>query len=398
MAPYNDWVTLDFYDKLYADSPIETAVVEEVHKTAFTVPSVFAGIGGQELQIPHYSCRIKTQERNFDNVTWLSPYTNHNDGSGMYVVPRRGTKVLIVYAKGGQPYIIGWLSPIGEDGRYSGAREVMPDGSMIMRGDRGNKVLVASGGRVRIQSSPTCRRSYSPSFDTIRDFCRNFFLTTAGGQMTWTESRDGQRLTRFLIEAFEKADDQSEEVQGPGESVRTQYGSHIEDLLDPEFDTPPGKIFSFIVAKNTVIYIAKNGRIIIRNQQPETGTDPNKITINNDGEFELHNVKEVIIDTETGAINLQAGTGGETKLQMDPDGDVTMESTSLVRIVAPQVVIEGDGSVKVEAPQVNIDGDLITLGTGGVGVARLGDEVLSASAHGPILGNIIDGSFVVIAS
>jgi len=403
---YNACVQQDYYDVRYKDSPIETATVLEVHKTSIPVPSILPGIVQQNLAIPHYSCRIKTEERVFDNVTWTSPYTNHTDGSGMYVVPTRGTKVLIVYSKGGQPYIIGWLSPIGEDGRYTGRRELVPDGSSVMRGNFGNKIVVYNGGVIKVQSSPVCRRTYIPGLDQIRDYCRNYVMTSAGGTRAWTESRDGQRFTAMRFEAFEKADDDRPEVQGPGESVRTQYGTHTEDELDPEPDTPPGKIFSFRVAKNTVVYIGKNGRIIIRNKQAETGVDPNKITIDNDGEINLSVVKAVSIDTETGAISFQAGSGGETKIDMDPDGDVSIESATKISIKAPQVAIEGDGTVDISAPIVKLDADtqvdisspLVRLANGGLGVARLLDQVLCPDPEtGPFIGIIIGSSNQVLA-
>lgn len=405
---------LDFYRNLYEDSPLETGTIEEINSTPVKVP-VPGLIDEREFLVPHYSCKIVTDrdQRIYDNIPWLSPYANPATGAGLYVVPKIKTKVLLAFAKKGQPYIVGWLTPVEVDGRYTGKREIMDPGSIAIRGDRGNKIVVRDGGIITIQSTNVCKRTYTPVFDQIRDFCRNYFLTTSGGQLSWQESRDRQRLTSFRIEAFEKA-------QKGGKSVRTQYGSHTDD--DPEPDVPEGKIFSFIVGENTKVYIGPNGRIIIKNEHPDGG-DNNDISIDNDGKFTLNNVKEVAVNTEDGSIKMTAGAGGETFIEMLPDGDVNVKSTTLVKIEAPIVHVKAENQAIVEAPDVVLMGDTSVniisngnilvqaptgtilldasvvqtlrttiLGGGGLNVARLLDPVLVFTSDGPASGFIIGGA------
>jgi hypothetical protein len=412
----------DYYRNHNEDSPLETATIEEVNSTPVRLP-VPGLITDQEVLVPHYSCRIVTDrdQRVYDNVPWLSPYANPATGSGLYVVPKPRTKVLLAFAKKGQPYIVGWLTPVQVDGRYTNKREVMPDGSVAIRGDRGNKIVVMDGGIITVQSTNVCKRTYTPVFDQIRDFCRNYFLTTSGGQLSWQESRDGQRLTTLRIEAFEKA-------QKGGKSVRVQYGSHTDD--DPEPDVPAGKIFSFIVGANTKVYMGPNGRIIVKNEHPQGG-DNNDISIDNDGKIQINNLKEFEVNTETGAIKFTAGTGGQTILEMLPDGNVTMKSATMVMIEAPVVHVKADTQAIVEAPDVTLQGDAnvnilsqgqvtvmaqgniivqapagtilldaavvqtlrtTLLGGGGLNVARMLDDVLVFTSDGPASGFIISGA------
>lgn len=358
-----------FYREFYEDSPLETATIQRVNKTpvqvsiqaaAFLSSLSAADRERAELNIPHYSCAIQTGNgRKFENVPWISPYTNPKTGAGLYVIPKAGTKVLIAYAKKGQPYIVGFITEIAGDGRYTGNREVMPDGSMALRGDSGNKVVLLDGGVIIIQSTPICRRTYSPSLDQIRDFCRNYFLTTSGGFLNWVESTDGQRLTTMRFKAFEKAGGEKE----GGDSVEVKYGTHAEG------EPNAGKIFSFVVSPGTTFTIGKDGEIVLENK---VDGGANSITINNDGEFTLNNAKTVKINATDGSIELVAGSG--TKIIMAKDGAMDIESPTRITIKAPLVQLGG---------------------AGGLGVARIMDDVLVNSPHGPLSGFIVNGSGIV---
>ena len=380
---------LDFYKNLYEDSPFETARVDRVNKTPVMI-QVAGQAEPQETQVPHYSCRITTERgRVFENVPYMAGYADPVTGSGLYVVPKAGTRVLIAYAKKGQPYIVGWLTPIEVDGRYTGSREIVPDGSIVMRGDWGNKILLLDGGVIQIQSTPVCRRTYTPSLDQIRDFCRNYFLTTAGGQFTWTESRDGQRLTAIRIMAWSKA-------KMEGKSVRLQIGSHIEGQ-DPEPTTPQDKLFSLVVAEKTKLYIGANGRIMIESKQPGGG-EANDISIDVDGKFTLKNTKEIDVSSTDGAITFKSGNN--TSIEMQPDGDITIKSAASINIKAEGLVKVEGLYVDVKADNViNLDGSIVrTTGTtqlagGGMPVARLLDSVIVFDPkEGALTGFIIQGS------
>lgn len=348
----------EFFSKLYEDSPIELATIQRVHRSVVTDPTT-----QKPIQVPYYSCEVVTQDgRKFENIPWISPYVNPDTGAGLYVVPKQLTRVLIAYAKKGQPYIIGWLTPVSRDGRYTGNREDMPEGSVAIKGDFGNKILLKHGGVIEIASTPTCRRRYINVNDQIRDFCRNYFLTTAGGTYTWLESRDGKRTTAIRIEAFEKAGGKD----SGGKSVRVQYGTHSEDFGDPEPSVPAGKIFSTVVGENTKVYIGPNGRIIVKNEHP-AGGDNNDISIDSDGKFTLNNMKAVEINTDTGAITLQAGSSGNTVIQMAANGAISVK--------APSVTIQATGMVTLDAPIVRTT-DQTFLADGFLPAVRMLDPVL----------------------
>lgn len=366
----------DFYSQKWEDSVLETATIQDVHYTLIPLPIP----GGdplltQQVQLPQFSCKIITdQGKEFDSVSWLNPYLNPRTGSGLYVVPKKQTKVLIAMPKKGNPVILGFLAPVGGMGSYTNKREPMPPGSMMMKVDQGAKIQLLEGGVIRLQSTPVCKRTFLPSGDQIRDFCRNYYLITSGGELTWTESRDGQRQTALRIEAFQKGG------ADPGKSVRLQIGSHGDN--DPDPTVPEEKIFSMVVNKDTQIYIGSNGRIMIRNHQPDEG-EANDISIESDGKFTLANIKDIMVSAEDGKVTILAGSGGETMIEMKPDGDVNIKSATKVTISAPQVTID--------SPLVRTTNRTL-LGGGGLPVARMLDQVLVQTADGPATGQIMGGS------
>jgi len=374
----------DFYDNKWADSNLEIGTIQEVHYSLQTVPIVGSNGKTQEQQVPQYSCRVYTdQGRDLANVPWVSLYLNPRTGAGLQVVPKPLTRVLVAYPKKGNAVIIGFLAPVGLDGSYTANREPMPQGSVMLKTDFGSKILLQEGGVIRVQSTASCRRTYIPFGDQIRDFCRNYFLTTSGGQLTFTESNDGKRTTAIRIEAFEKAGD------SPGESVRVQMGTHEDNGDDPEPDDPEGKIFSMVAAKNTKVYIGKNGRIKILNQHPDSG-ESNDISIESNGKFTLKNMKDIEVRADNGKMTIFAGTGGQTKLEMLPNGNVSIKSATQIKIEAPDV--------EIKAAQVTLDGQIVrtteltSLGNGFMPVARLLDQVLVQTKDGPAQGQIMSGS------
>lgn len=363
-----------YYSEKWKDSPIELGVIQDVVSTAAqeSVP----GSPGEtrEEQIQHFCCTVVTaSSRILLNVPWISPYVNPRTGSGINFIPKPRTQVVVAYVRKGQPVIIGFLVPSGNTGSYGGERNSNPGGSIELSTDGGAELLLQDGGVIRIQSTATCKRTMIPFGDQIRDFCRNYFLITAGGEVTFTESRDGQRLTALRIEAFEKGG-------AKGESVRLQMGSHGES--DPDPQDPPGKIFSLIVAKKTKIYIGKNGRLKIENHQAD-GDQANDISISSDGKFTIANGKSIDVRTQDGAILIQAGPGGHTKVAMDKDGAIQIESPSQITIKAPMVQLDAD---------TVITKGRTLLAQGGLPVARVFDPIICETSDGPKPGYITGGS------
>lgn len=374
----------NFYDDKWADSNLEIGTIQEVHYSLQKATIIGSNGKTQEQQVPQYSCRVYTdQGRDLPNVPWVSLYLDSRSGSGLQVVPKPLTRVLVAYPKKGNPVIIGFLAPVGLDGSYVANREPMPQGSFMMKTDFGSKILMQEGGVIRLQSTPSCRRTYIPFGDQIRDFCRNYFLTTSGGEFTFTESSDGLRTTALRILVNEKAGDD------PGESVRLQMGTHSDNGDDPEPDDPEGKIFSMVVAKNTKVYIGKNGRIKIKNEHPDSG-EANDISIESNGKFNLTHMKDIDINSQNGKITLLAGSGGQTKVVMEPNGLVSIKSATQVKIEAPMV--------ELKATQVTLDAQIVRtteitqLGNGFLPVARLLDQVLVQTKDGPAQGQIMSGS------
>lgn len=377
----------DFYGDKWADSSLEIGTVQEVHYSLQTVAIIGQSGKTQEQQVPQYSCRVMTdQGRDLQNVPWVSLYLNPSTGAGIQMVPKPRTRVLVAYPKKGNPVILGFLAPVGLDGTYTANREPMPQGSFMVKTDSGAKILLQEGGIIRLQSTPQCRRTYIPFHDQIRDFCRNYYLITSGGEFTFTESTDGQRLTALRIEAFEKAGAE------PGASVRLQMGSHGDQ--DPEPTVPEGKVFSMVVNEKTQVYIGKNGRIMIRNHQP-AGTEANDISIESDGKFTLKNVKDIEVNAGTGKVTILAGDGGNTKLEMEPNGTVSIKSATQIKIEAPDVQVKAQ-QVTLDAPTV-ITTQRTLLGGGGLPVARLLDPVLVQTKDGPAVGKIMQGSSLTLS-
>lgn len=364
----------NFYASKWEDSPLEIGVIQDVLATASQQPVPGSPGETREDQAQHYACTVFTASgRTLENVPWLSPYVNPRTGAGINFIPKPRTQVVIAYLQKGQPVIMGFLAPIANIGSYAGNRDSMPGGSYQLKTDGGAELLLQDGGVIRIQSTPTCKRTLIPFGDQIRDFCRNFYLITSGGGITFTESRDGQRQTAIRIEAFEKGG-------GAGESTRLQLGSHGPG--DPEPDVVTDKLFSLVLAKNTKVYIGKNGRIKIENHQPD-GAEANDISISSDGKFTIANGKEIAVSTKDGAVTIIAGQGGQTKIVMASDGAIDIESSVQISIKAPVVVLDSD--------LVRTTGRTL-LAEGGLPVARVFDSIICETSDGPKPGFITGGS------
>jgi hypothetical protein len=370
-------VDQDFYKQYAEDSPLLTGTIQQVYTIPQTV-QVAGSSQSQEIQTPTYSCKIVLDDgRQISNVTWMNPLITPS-GSGMYVVPKEGTKVVVCFTKKGQPIILGYLTPTSITGDFSLGRQPMPGGSMVIETDYGNKILVQEGGIIQIQSTPVCKRTYIPGQDMIRDFCRNYFLTTSGGQMSWTESRDGKRLTKFIIDTFTQAGQK-------GDEARLQLGTH--DMNDPDPSTLPAKIFSLLLGPNTEILIDAKGNWRIKNNQPSG--PPGDIQIDSDGNFVINNGKDVTIDTQTGAITMTAGSG--TQIQMMPSGDINITSPTKIKITAPQVEIDAAEQVTISSPFVQIAAPGFPAGRALVDTVLVNDPT-----DGVLSGYIVDGSDQVL--
>ena len=138
------------------------------------------------------------------NVPVLSPY-EHVDGSGMYFLPRRGAKGLLLYYDRGGPRFMCYRSEAIGEQTYKGNKHDLDEGDMIHKTSYGSFLLMRDSGIIEVYSNPVLRAGLLPTTNTWYQQSERFDLTTSGGRWHWLHRRNNGLTARgetALIETY----------------------------------------------------------------------------------------------------------------------------------------------------------------------------------------------------
>lgn len=278
--------------------------------------------------------------KHIQDIQIMAPYLHFSNGEGFTVVPEVGAICVLCFPSDDDtPFVMGFLSapenvsatqvadleksakqadvnsaddiPAAQvtastgstnkknsDASYRCKRPILNPGDMLWEGRDGNWVALRRGGVLQIGSTDICQRAYIPLKNYIRDFCENYELNTAAGQMEWIVHRkdkdpSGDAPTEFQILAREFAQDKNA-------SIKVSLGGLHKVAKVPGGD----KTFYNIVI------------------QPED-IDPDSGKVTGKAKYELR------IDKEGNTYTLQ---GGDCSTTIEGDQDVTIEGDQSIDV------------------------------------------------------------------
>ena len=127
------------------------------------------------------------------DVPMLSLY-EHVDGSGIYFLPRRGARGLLVYYDRGGPRFLCYRSEALGQETYKGKKYDLKEGDMILRSSYGSHVLLDDTGIVDLYSNPVLRMALMPYTNTLFMRSERLDLSLLGGRWMWSHQRSPREL------------------------------------------------------------------------------------------------------------------------------------------------------------------------------------------------------------
>ena len=127
------------------------------------------------------------------DVPMLSMY-EHVDGSGIYFLPRRGARGLLVYYDRGGPRFLCYRSEALGQETYKGKKYDLKEGDMILRSSYGSHVLLDDTGIVELHSNPVLRMALMPYTNTLFMRAERLDLSLLGGRWMWSHQRSPRPL------------------------------------------------------------------------------------------------------------------------------------------------------------------------------------------------------------
>jgi hypothetical protein len=269
------------------------------------------------VDIAHYTVDVKTMhtQRLLTDIQVSAPYLHFGSGEGIFAMPEVGAKVQVCFPSEGPPFVLCYVTAFEREGTPDGSPSTNPQteepndsptevtfragrprlqqGDIMLRCRDGNQIWLHRGGVVEIGSTQVCKRFYIPLLNTIRDFCENWEMLSAAGDLRWTVERaesspDGDTTAYFTLSAKNLAQDQYA-------TVFVQAG-HVDD----------SNRFKMVIAPNAMDL--KTGEV--------NGSSKFELTINEDGDLDVTIEGDVTADI-TGDLNLTVGGDGDVSVTGD---------------------------------------------------------------------------------
>ena len=274
------------------------------------------------------------------NVPILSPY-EHVDGSGLYFLPRRGAKGLLVYYDRGGPRFMCYRSEAIGEQTYKGTKHDLEEGDMIHKTSYGSFLLMRDSGIIEVYANPVLRAGLLPTTNTWYQQSERYDMTTSGGRWHWLHRRNNNLTAHgetALIETYREFSH-----EGPRLFIRKGFhdndsiysmdvddGSYTKELGEKDDGTVVRtKVQARSKTKRTwskTTDVGKQSDGTIVHDRVESGAASVDMKIKDDGQVDL-------------AINDDAFV-----LEIDADGNTTirLKDTSFLRIVCNDIRLGGE--------------------------------------------------------
>ncbi len=287
----------------------------------------------------NWTVDVRTQfdQKNFFDIQVASPYMHPNYGEGIYVVPEINAKcVVCIPSDGPPPFVLAFIMPMetkdvpveqqtssgtaSEGSTFAGGRKRAKPGDIIMRGHDGNFVILHRGGVLEVGASPTAQRIYIPLQNVITDISQYYEHHNTGGSINWgvsssstEENPETQYVQTFrLLANDEKAD------------VRVAIGTVHQPTPEPAGDAGSLSLYNEVV---------EDGPVVVEVALAPQGFDAGTGAV--EKEAQAGTKLKFLFSKNGGAFLRAEGTVGlrvKNKLQLDVDGDFSLNCKSFVRI------------------------------------------------------------------
>lgn len=291
------------------------------------------------------SVATKYSKKPQSGISWMSPYSHHFNGEGIYVMPEVGSLCWLCFpSDGDRPFVLGW-QPVSDEGDFRARRRDMNPGDIFLGGRDNNFIWLRRGGIVQIGAGPMCQRMFLPFSNIIKDYCENYLLQTLGGDLEWKVERDentkdGKRPATLTVSAREMANDDAPialvKVGSHGESDKTILSLIIRDNGKED------------AAKAIYLTLDKEGNIKWESKKDVSWKSQGKFTVQADDDISLVSKKKVILTSDT---SFEA-TGKQGVKIISSQGQIEVTASSQVKM-GPKVVIgNAPQAVALAAPLV----------------------------------------------
>jgi hypothetical protein len=312
-----------------------------------------------DVDTSSYTCSVMTEfsQMPLTWVTWASPYENHDNGEGIYVMPEVGSICWLVEPSDGHiPFILGWTSLEDSEAGHRNRKQDLNPGDIYMGTRDENHLWLRRGGVVEIGATPMCQRLYLPVDNIIRDFCENYLLQTVGGSMEWSvgipqKSKAAKQQTQFVMKARQFADDAWPIAQ-------LQIGSHssspdtILSLVVNDSGDPGAKpVFS--------VNVNKTGSMTFGQTSPDVAK---KIQWDLSGNFEVKSAQSIWLKSLL-----------PMRLESETIVDVSAQGVSITALTS-KVMVKAKGGMAV-LPATG--GPALTVGAGTTPVLLATQDLLN---------------------
>lgn len=339
-------------------------------------------------------------------VPFATPFANAAGTAGIFSIPNVGDKCLVVMAAGNNPYIFAYHSvvqqeparataslansPPGPAMKGTFARSQLIPGCIELRSPGQNRVLLHPGGSILVDADIDLFTFHDAVSSTIESLSRNLEIFTAGGAVLWSEGEEtSQTSMEFFANMFTKSATKENTDKG-----LLRGGAQLQVLFSEEAN----HFFLEVTDSDNItsrIQIGPNGIILTSGD----GTNQGTIGISPTGNFTLiagdPNGAHTQVDLAEDAIAISAFAGPGSpvaSVQATTRGEVTISSDGMVTVKAPQVTIDAQSTI-TKGGFTNLGGQ------GGMGVARLMDQISGAcSLGGTVIGQISASSVQVTAA
>jgi len=387
-----------------------------------------------DVDADHRTCSIKTfgtdssvSNGNYLGVQWLGFYSN-SEGDEISYVPRLDSYGICVFL-GGQPYIIGYISPLTMDSsepiidlenegvvsQGSSAavnKEKINVGDYILRTIGRCRLVLRAGGEIELEATKTCRRTYFPSRNRITEISQNLEIYTDGGSVEWvhldqdanSEETICTRIWRDTVQSTNIIQDERGTVEKGKDIIHrfqikggSNVNEHLSDLDKPTYlreisntgktvfkinDTAFNEIiladgaYTRAVGKNKHLFEIKPSgecHLNINQKYDNVIKETGETSVNIADKFKLNILpsgETTLNVADKCSINISAS--GDTVLNIGPD------KSTITISPAGEVVIKSATSVSCETETVELKSSFVKLGKSVSDVVPMGKILVKA--------------------
>lgn len=302
-------------------------------------------------EVKTFGSNNPTQDNTF-TCQWLSSDASP-EGDESSVVPRINSLGIVAFVDG-EPFVIGFLRPLNDEGTAAipdGEQEEINEGDKVIKTVGKNKLIMRASGEIQIESTRTCRTIYFPNNHLINTLCRNYEFRTDGGTEDWvhySSSRTEKNTVRRVEERDKLTRDNivytetgTVDLNTPTLIFRRRFGKGTKDGSI----TDVVRTVSVLNTGETTVQIntpgATEGHNMNIKPSGETtisiGGTRHVTNIKPTGETNINVAGKANINVKPSGLTVIDVGPGKSTITIDPSGKIEVKTSTEVQITSPKV-------------------------------------------------------------